>query len=111
MRRLLREPSPALNRLPGRWLAGLLARVREAGQSRDDIVRRSAGLPYAFVALFLAEPPGPNKVCCLVQTGTWQKSSVGCSCCTAPCFLSCIVFLAFLLYSDFYRAGQSFLML
>lgn len=60
--RLLREPSPALNRLPARWLAGLLARVREAGQSRDDIVRRSAGLPYAFVALFLAEPLGPNKV-------------------------------------------------
>ena len=56
------RPAPELNRLPTRWLRGLLQRVRAPGQSRDDIVRRSAGLPYAFVALFLAEPPGPNKV-------------------------------------------------
>jgi hypothetical protein len=28
------------------------------GQSLNDIVRRSAGLPYAIIALFLAEPPG-----------------------------------------------------
>lgn len=59
--RLLREKAPALNRLPGQWLTGLLQRVRASGQGRDDIVRRSAGLPYAFVALFLAEPPGPSK--------------------------------------------------
>ena len=60
--RLLREPAPALNRLPGRWLVALLERVRAPGQGRDDIVRRSGGLPFAFVALFLAEPIGSHKV-------------------------------------------------
>lgn len=60
--RLLREPAPALNGLPGRWLVALLERVRAPGQGRDDIVRRSGGLPFAFVALFLAEPIGSHKV-------------------------------------------------
>ena len=60
--RLLREPAPALNGLPGQWLAALLERIRAPGQGRDDIVRRSAGLPFAFVALFLAEPVGSHKV-------------------------------------------------
>ena len=60
--RLLREPTPALNGLPGRWLAALLERVRAPGQGRDNIVRRSGGLPFAFVALFLAEPVGSHKV-------------------------------------------------
>lgn len=36
--------------------------MRAPGQGRDDIVRRSAGLPFAFVALFLAEPVGSHKV-------------------------------------------------
>ena len=55
-RRLLQERSPALHGLPHRWLHGLLARAAAPGQSRDDILRRSAGLPAAIVALFLAEP-------------------------------------------------------
>lgn len=54
--RLLRERAPALNCLPRRWLGELLARTAAPGQSRDDILRRSAGLPAALVALFLAEP-------------------------------------------------------
>ncbi|BDA45482.1 probable thyroid adenoma-associated protein homolog [Coccomyxa sp. Obi] len=65
--RLLREPAPALNGLPGQWLAALLERMRAPGQGRDDIVRRSAGLPFAFVALFLAEPIGSHKT--LLHTG------------------------------------------
>jgi hypothetical protein len=48
--------------LPGQWLDVLLRRMRAPGQARDDIVRRSAGLPFAFVALFLAEPTGSHKV-------------------------------------------------
>lgn len=55
-RRLLQERSPALHGLPRRWLAHLLGRAAAPGQSRDDILRRSAGLPAAIVALFLAEP-------------------------------------------------------
>lgn len=54
--RLLRERAPALNCLPRRWLDELLARTAAPGQSRDHILRRSAGLPAALVALFLAEP-------------------------------------------------------
>ncbi|KAK9830510.1 hypothetical protein WJX72_012147 [[Myrmecia] bisecta] len=60
--KLLRVPSPALNRLPGEWMANLLLHICRAGQSRDDIVRRSAGIPFAFCALFLAEPVGQHKV-------------------------------------------------
>ncbi|KAG2487254.1 hypothetical protein HYH03_014096 [Edaphochlamys debaryana] len=38
-----------------------LARVMAPRQTRDDIVRRSAGLPYARTALFLAEPSNAPK--------------------------------------------------
>lgn len=63
-RRLLQERGPALHGLPARWLAQLLGRAGAAGQSRDDILRRSAGLPAAIVALFLAEPANQaRKVC------------------------------------------------
>ncbi|DBA77762.1 TPA: hypothetical protein ACH3X2_008451 [Trebouxia sp. C0005] len=41
--------------------------MQRPGQSRDDIVRRSAGLPAAFVALFTAEPTGHPKT--LLYTG------------------------------------------
>lgn len=39
----------------------MVAYVQRPGQSRDDIVRRSAGTPCAFVALFAAEPTGHPK--------------------------------------------------
>ena len=38
-------------------------RLRAPGQHRNDIVRRSAGLPLSLMGLFLAEPPGSHKVC------------------------------------------------
>lgn len=40
-----------------------MQQVQRPGQGREDIVRRSAGLPYAICALFLAEPPRLHKVC------------------------------------------------
>jgi thyroid adenoma-associated protein len=61
-RRLLEESAPRLNQLPGEWLQLLLARLARPGQCRDDVVRRSAGLPYAVVAIFLAEPLTSHKV-------------------------------------------------
>lgn len=70
--RLLREPAPVLNRLPGQWLGTLLQRLRAPDQARDDIVRRSAGLPFAFVALFLAEPSGSHKVSHSYRTKAMQ---------------------------------------
>ena len=65
--RLLEEPSQELNALPMCWLQQLLDHVARPGQTVDDIVRRSAGLPYAFVALFAAEPGG--RVRPLLQKG------------------------------------------
>jgi hypothetical protein len=65
--RILLEASPELNRLPQLWLTHMLDHMQRPGQSRDDIVRRSAGLPAAFVALFTAEPTGHPKT--LLYTG------------------------------------------
>ena len=64
---MLLEASPQLNSLPQQWLNHLLHHMRRPGQSRDDIVRRSAGLPAAFVALFAGEPTGNPKT--LLHTG------------------------------------------
>lgn len=69
--RMLLEASPQLNSLPQQWLHHLLAHMQRAGQSRDDIVRRSSGLPAAFVAVFTAEPTGHPKT--LLQQGTLIK--------------------------------------
>ena len=66
--RMLLEASPQLNRLPQLWLNCLLAHMQRGGQCRDDIVRRSAGLPAAFVAVFTAEPTGHPKT--LLHQGT-----------------------------------------
>lgn len=49
--RMLRNPHPELNALPHMWLSALFKRLALRGQTRDDIVRRSAGLPYALAAL------------------------------------------------------------
>lgn len=43
LERLLESPEVCLNQLPRRWLGQCLDRVQQQGQSRDDIVRRSAG--------------------------------------------------------------------
>lgn len=48
--------------LPARWLQKLLDAVRAAGCSVNEMHRRSAGLPYAFLALFMAEPQACPKV-------------------------------------------------
>eukprot|EP00887_Chlorella_sp_A99_P000062 scaffold16.g62.t1 len=54
--RLAAAPPPALAAMPRAWLAAALAFLARPGQGRSDIVRRSAGLPYALTALFEAEP-------------------------------------------------------
>lgn len=59
--RVLKDADASLNTLPSQWLQQLLVRVSEPGQSRDDIIRRSAGLPPAFMSIFLAEPQGTHK--------------------------------------------------
>ncbi|CAI5526475.1 unnamed protein product [Closterium sp. Naga37s-1] len=60
--RLLRCPSPALNALPRAWLTTLQRRLTAPHQTLTDLIRRSAGLPAAFLGLFLGEPQGAPKV-------------------------------------------------
>lgn len=67
LRRLLQQPDTALRQLPHRCLQRLLAFARRPGQGRDDIVRRSAGLPFAVAAIFYSEPDKSQKV--LLQRG------------------------------------------
>ncbi|CAM6124686.1 unnamed protein product [Calypogeia fissa] len=59
--RLLRSSDPWLNKLPEIWLQQLMDHAGAKGQVVDDLLRRSAGIPPAFLALFLAEPDGSPK--------------------------------------------------
>lgn len=59
---MLRDKDPSLQQLPVSYLQRVLSHMRRPGQSTSDIVRRSAGIPYAVVALFLAEIGGPRRV-------------------------------------------------
>eukprot|EP00884_Botryococcus_braunii_P012115 jgi/Botrbrau1/20904/Bobra.0135s0035.1 len=59
---LLQRRSEALREVPGRCLDVLLQRLQAPGQRRDDITRRSAGLPFALIALFVGGPTGSPRV-------------------------------------------------
>lgn len=43
------------------WMEQLMERTIAKGQTVDDLLRRSAGIPAAFIALFLSEPEGMPK--------------------------------------------------
>jgi thyroid adenoma-associated protein len=43
------------------WMELLMERTISKEQTVDDLLRRSAGIPPAFIALFLAEPEGTPK--------------------------------------------------
>ena len=43
------------------WMDKLMERTVFKGQTVDDLLRRSAGIPAAFTALFLSEPEGAPK--------------------------------------------------
>ena len=55
--RLLQDPDPVLSQLPGQWLGSLLDAAAAPEQSVDNIIRRSAGSPFAVTAILLADPP------------------------------------------------------
>ncbi|KAJ0043711.1 hypothetical protein Pint_19237 [Pistacia integerrima] len=59
--RLLCSNDPRLCRLTESWMEQLMERTVAKGQIVDDLLRRSAGIPAAFIALFLAEPEGAPK--------------------------------------------------
>ncbi|CAH2045000.1 unnamed protein product [Thlaspi arvense] len=59
--RLLCSNDPRLCRLTESWMEQLMERTVAKGQTVDDLLRRSAGIPAAFIALFLSEPEGSPK--------------------------------------------------
>ncbi|XP_057738434.1 uncharacterized protein LOC130955563 isoform X1 [Arachis stenosperma] len=59
--RLLCSNDPRLCRLTESWMEQLMQRTVAKGQTVDDLLRRSAGIPAAFIALFLSEPEGTPK--------------------------------------------------
>lgn len=50
-----------LCKLTESWMEQLMERTVAKGQTVDDLLRRSAGIPAAFTALFLSEPEGTPK--------------------------------------------------
>ncbi|KAF9684214.1 hypothetical protein SADUNF_Sadunf04G0094600 [Salix dunnii] len=59
--RLLCSNDLRLCKLPEIWMKQLMERTIAKGQVVDDLLRRSAGIPAAFIALFLSEPDGAPK--------------------------------------------------
>ncbi|XP_052195673.1 uncharacterized protein LOC127803472 [Diospyros lotus] len=59
--RLLCSNDPRLCKLTESWMEQLMERTVAKGQTVDDLLRRSAGIPAAFIALFLSEPEGTPK--------------------------------------------------
>ncbi|GAU41066.1 hypothetical protein TSUD_284360 [Trifolium subterraneum] len=59
--RLLCSNDPRLHKLTESWMEQLMQRTVAKGQVVDDLLRRSAGIPAAFTALFLSEPEGTPK--------------------------------------------------
>nr|XP_017257991.1 PREDICTED: thyroid adenoma-associated protein homolog isoform X2 [Daucus carota subsp. sativus] len=59
--RLLCSNDPRLVKLTESWMEQLMERIVAKGQTVDDLLRRSAGIPAAFIAFFLSEPEGTPK--------------------------------------------------
>ncbi|XP_047314742.1 thyroid adenoma-associated protein homolog [Impatiens glandulifera] len=59
--RLLCSNDPRLCKLTESWMDQLMERTIAKEQTVDDLLRRSAGIPAAFIALFLSEPEGTPK--------------------------------------------------
>lgn len=59
--RLLCSNDPRLCKMTESWMVLLMDRAVAKGQTVDDLLRRSAGIPASFMALFLAEPDGTPK--------------------------------------------------
>lgn len=54
VQQLLQSRHPVLCSLPSHWLENMLAQICAAGQHINDVLRRSSGIPFAFMALFMA---------------------------------------------------------
>ncbi|KAH7652589.1 Armadillo-like helical-containing protein [Dioscorea alata] len=59
--RLLCSNDSRLCKMTESWMEQLMERTIAKGQTVDDLLRRSAGIPAAFIAFFLSEPEGTPK--------------------------------------------------
>ena len=59
---MLRDPDADLNQVPRQQLRLLLGHIERPGQSLSNIVRRSAGVPFACTAFFQADMCTARKV-------------------------------------------------
>lgn len=59
--RLLCSNDPGLCKMTESWMDQLMEKTIAKGQTVDDVLRRSAGIPAAFIAFFLSEPEGTPK--------------------------------------------------
>ncbi|KAK9064790.1 hypothetical protein SSX86_016172 [Deinandra increscens subsp. villosa] len=59
--RLLCSDNSRLSKLTESWMDQLMERTVAKEQTVDDLLRRSAGIPAAFIAFFLSEPEGTPK--------------------------------------------------
>ena len=73
---LLASPHAEIAALPSKWLEEALTHMQRSSQSLRDIVRRSAGLPYAIVALFKAKPSSASASSGLAALGMRQLLSI-----------------------------------
>ncbi|GMH43329.1 hypothetical protein BSKO_11251 [Bryopsis sp. KO-2023] len=81
-KRLLQCGDQDKQRLPSKWMDALFSRILEKGQSRDDIVRRSGGLPFALDAIFTAEPHNIPKI--LLPRGLKRLLEISADCAEEP---------------------------
>ncbi len=67
--RCLHHPLPAIHTMPRAFLGQLLAHMHRPGQCQDDVIRRSAGLPFAVVSVLQACMASTQQVCGWVEGG------------------------------------------
>ena len=60
--RCSRSTLPDVSTHPTNLMLAVLRRMHRPGQSQDDVIRRSAGLPFAVATLFHAETRRPQQV-------------------------------------------------
>lgn len=68
----MQQPGASLAKLPGEWLDTILDAAAARHQTVDNIVRRSAGAPFAVTAILLAEQSGTQKVMIITDSTTLE---------------------------------------
>lgn len=72
----MQQPGASLATLPGEWLDTILDAAAAPHQTVDNIVRRSAGAPFAVTAILLAEQSGTQKVMIIIDLASCEIADV-----------------------------------